>query len=155
MRAHARRHGWALTEIDAGEFSDPRYLRNPLNRCYFCKSNLYDRIAGLTDRSIASGANLDDLGDVRPRASGGGGTAGDLQFVNEMEEALSRLAPRLQTLRCRILKTGVGIEIDNLSDPALPQIRALAAARAAAAGRRFAGVSRDRRGAAFVSPSAP
>ena len=66
MRAHAWRHGWALTEIDAGEFSDPRYLRNPLNRCYFCKSNLYDRIARLTDRSIASGANLDDLGDVRP-----------------------------------------------------------------------------------------
>jgi uncharacterized protein len=66
VRDHARRFGWQLRVAEAGEFGDPRYLANPANRCYFCKANLYDRIAELTERRIASGANLDDLGDYRP-----------------------------------------------------------------------------------------
>ena len=44
VRSHAERWGWALTLADAGEFEDPRYRANPVDRCYFCKSNLYDRI---------------------------------------------------------------------------------------------------------------
>ncbi|WBU61511.1 adenine nucleotide alpha hydrolase [Paracoccus albus] len=67
VRRHAEKHGWDLHVIEAGEFSDPDYLRNPVNRCYFCKSNLYDRIRGISSGGmIASGANLDDLGDFRP-----------------------------------------------------------------------------------------
>lgn len=66
VRRHAARFGWRLTELDAGEFADPAYRANPVNRCYFCKSNLYARIARVTDGPIASGANLDDLGDYRP-----------------------------------------------------------------------------------------
>ena len=66
VRDHAARFGWDLIIIDAGEFADPRYRANPVNRCYFCKSNLYDRIRSLTDAPIASGANLDDLDDYRP-----------------------------------------------------------------------------------------
>ncbi|MBV8523956.1 MAG: hypothetical protein JOY71_17845, partial [Acetobacteraceae bacterium] len=66
VREHAARFGWLLTEVDAGEFADPAYRANPVNRCYFCKSNLYARIARVTDGPIASGANLDDLGDYRP-----------------------------------------------------------------------------------------
>lgn len=66
VRDYAAREGWALSLVDAGEFADRDYLANPVNRCYFCKSNLYTRIAGLTDGPIASGANLDDLGDYRP-----------------------------------------------------------------------------------------
>lgn len=70
VRAHAERFGWRLHVVGAGEFDDPDYLRNPLNRCYFCKTNLYARIrAALGSRSdavVCSGANLDDLGDFRP-----------------------------------------------------------------------------------------
>lgn len=66
VRDHATRFGWELIVTDAGEFADPRYRANPVNRCYFCKSNLYDRISGLTTAPIASGANLDDLDDYRP-----------------------------------------------------------------------------------------
>lgn len=65
-RRHALRHGWALNVIEAGEFADSRYLANPVNRCFFCKINLYGTIAGATDAPILSGANLDDLGDFRP-----------------------------------------------------------------------------------------
>jgi uncharacterized protein len=41
-------------------------MANPVNRCYFCKTNLYDGIARLTEAQILSGANVDDLGEYRP-----------------------------------------------------------------------------------------
>jgi uncharacterized protein len=63
---HARRFGWTLEIIDAHEFSDPGYLRNPVNRCFYCKTNLYDTIAGRSADLIVSGTNLDDLADFRP-----------------------------------------------------------------------------------------
>jgi pyridinium-3,5-biscarboxylic acid mononucleotide sulfurtransferase len=66
VKAHAARENWRLAIIGAGEFADPRYRDNPVDRCYFCKTNLYARIAAFTDAPIASGANLDDLGDYRP-----------------------------------------------------------------------------------------
>lgn len=66
VRRHAERGGWRLIETDAGEYDDPDYRSNPVNRCFFCKNNLYARIRGLTTGDIASGTNLDDLGDFRP-----------------------------------------------------------------------------------------
>ena len=65
-RALAAAEGWALDVFDAGEFADPAYRANPANRCFFCKTNLYGAVARRTARTILSGANLDDLGDVRP-----------------------------------------------------------------------------------------
>lgn len=66
VREHAVRNGWALSLIDAGEFADPRYRANPVDRCYFCKNNLYGRIAERFEGVIFSGTNTDDLGDYRP-----------------------------------------------------------------------------------------
>ncbi|MDP6476084.1 MAG: adenine nucleotide alpha hydrolase [Alphaproteobacteria bacterium] len=66
VRRHAAREGWKLREIDAGEFDDPNYRANPVDRCFYCKTNLYDSIAAVTDDSVLSGTNLDDLGDYRP-----------------------------------------------------------------------------------------
>lgn len=66
VRRRAVADGWELVVCGAGEFDDPRYRNNPVDRCYFCKSNLYDRIRSLSPHAIASGANLDDLGDYRP-----------------------------------------------------------------------------------------
>jgi uncharacterized protein len=66
VRAHAARAGWDLAVIDAGEMSDPAYLANPVDRCWFCKTDLYGTIRSHTDWPMASGANLDDLGDFRP-----------------------------------------------------------------------------------------
>ena len=62
----ALQFGWNLQVIDAGEFSDPDYVRNPVNRCFYCKSNLYGTIARRTSRTIVSGTNMDDLSDYRP-----------------------------------------------------------------------------------------
>jgi len=66
VEAHAARHGWQLVVVDAQELADPRYRANPIDRCYYCKTNLYDRIAGVTSDTIASGTNCDDLSDFRP-----------------------------------------------------------------------------------------
>jgi pyridinium-3,5-biscarboxylic acid mononucleotide sulfurtransferase len=56
--------------IKTDELDDPNYVRNDGSRCYYCKSELYGRIANLLPtlgaRFICSGANLDDLGDYRP-----------------------------------------------------------------------------------------
>jgi uncharacterized protein len=65
-QALAAERGWVLHIINAGEFDDPKYMANPSNRCFFCKSNLYGAIAVMTDRTIVSGANADDLSDYRP-----------------------------------------------------------------------------------------
>ena len=66
VREMSEQEGWELREISAGEFVDPDYRANPYNRCYFCKSNLYRSIRAITERRIASGANLGDLSDYRP-----------------------------------------------------------------------------------------
>jgi pyridinium-3,5-biscarboxylic acid mononucleotide sulfurtransferase len=66
VEVHAATHGWRLVVVDAEELADPRYRANPVDRCYYCKTNLYDRIAGVTTDAIASGTNTDDLSDFRP-----------------------------------------------------------------------------------------
>lgn len=56
--------------VEADELNIPGYAENPVNRCYFCKNNLYDVCAAEAPRlgveHIADGANLDDTGDYRP-----------------------------------------------------------------------------------------
>ncbi|MCF3933889.1 adenine nucleotide alpha hydrolase [Acuticoccus sp. M5D2P5] len=66
VQRHARAHGWTLRLLDAGELDDPNYVANPVDRCFFCKTNLYSRIRAATALPIASGTNADDLGDYRP-----------------------------------------------------------------------------------------
>lgn len=69
-RELAERLGARHVEIETREFDDPRYLANPSNRCYFCKTELFSRLRGLIAehglRAIVSGVNADDLGDYRP-----------------------------------------------------------------------------------------
>lgn len=69
VRAHAKAAGWQLEILDAGEFSDENYRKNPANRCFFCKSNLYAALSRITERQIFSGTNTDDLADFRPGLS--------------------------------------------------------------------------------------
>jgi uncharacterized protein len=66
VRQYAQRYGWQLVIVDAHELADNEYVANSINRCYFCKRDLYQTIRGHTDWPIASGTNLDDLDDFRP-----------------------------------------------------------------------------------------
>ncbi len=59
-----------LHVVSPGEQADPGYQRNAGDRCYFCKTHLYDILqktaAQLGVKYIANGTNVDDLGDHRP-----------------------------------------------------------------------------------------
>jgi pyridinium-3,5-biscarboxylic acid mononucleotide sulfurtransferase len=56
--------------LQTSEFARPGYVANAPNRCYFCKTELYEQIERHRSRLgfdvIANGANLDDRGDHRP-----------------------------------------------------------------------------------------
>lgn len=69
VQKYAELESWDLHLVDAGEIDDPAYVANPVNRCYFCKTNLYDTVTGHTALTVVSGTNTDDLGDYRPGLS--------------------------------------------------------------------------------------
>jgi len=64
-----------LLELDTHELDDPRYLRNSPDRCYFCKSELWTRLADLAAErgfdAVIDGTNADDLGEHRPGLAAG------------------------------------------------------------------------------------
>ena len=74
-RALAARLGVELAEITTDELADARYAANPANRCYYCKHELFSRLARLAQarglRAVLSGANADDTGDFRPGLEAG------------------------------------------------------------------------------------
>lgn len=170
VRALAEREDWRLGVLGAGEFEDARYLENPANRCYYCKTHLYAALAAAVPGQIVSGTNLDDLDDYRPgldaarehgvrhpyvearitkaalreiaRALGLGEIAElpaapclasrvetglpiagvALDFVDAAETLLrERLAP--ETVRCRLRRTGVVIELDQPTHARLDDTR--------------------------------
>jgi uncharacterized protein len=69
-REVASRAGIVVLEVDTHEMDDPRYVANPTNRCYFCKSELWSVLERVrAERKIATiidGTNADDLSDHRP-----------------------------------------------------------------------------------------
>ena len=69
-RSVSRAVGIAHEVISTDELAREGYRRNARDRCYHCKTELYDRLAALaSDRGydvLLSGANADDRGDWRP-----------------------------------------------------------------------------------------
>jgi uncharacterized protein len=74
-RALGRRFDIPLIEVGTEELDDPRYLANPTNRCFFCKAELWSKLAVVArDRGLAvvcDGTNADDLGEHRPGHAAG------------------------------------------------------------------------------------
>lgn len=85
--ALARQIGIRHVILRTEEFANPDYVRNPVNRCYFCKTELYQRMTeaapSLGVDVLANGANLDDQGDYRP----GMQAAGEFQVRSPLIEA--------------------------------------------------------------------
>jgi uncharacterized protein len=69
------------------EIQNANYLANPANRCYFCKSELYSKLAEIARREriryLANGTNVDDLGDYRPGLQ----AAAEYQVVSPLKES--------------------------------------------------------------------
>ena len=62
--------GARFTFITSHETDDPRYLANAPDRCFFCKSDVYDRLTEYAQAHgfdfVVDGTNADDAGDHRP-----------------------------------------------------------------------------------------
>ena len=112
------------------ETERPAYLANGTDRCYHCKTELYDVLARVAEERdfpvVVSGANLDDLGDFRPGlvAAAEHGVRHPLVEVamtkSDVREAARELAiptwdkPASACLASRI-PFGVRISVDELS----------------------------------------
>jgi uncharacterized protein len=66
----ARRFGLNHRLVATREFADPRYVRNDAERCYYCKTELFERLSRLAAaegfQHVAYGLIADDLTDYRP-----------------------------------------------------------------------------------------
>ena len=65
----AERFGWDHQLVATHEVGREEYARNSADRCYWCKTELFDVLGPLAvarDAVIAVGTNTDDLGDYRP-----------------------------------------------------------------------------------------
>jgi len=76
-----------LIEVTPDERDDPGYRANGGDRCYFCKTHLYESLKHLAGevgvRYIANGTNTDDLGDHRPGLT----AADEAQVISPLVEA--------------------------------------------------------------------
>jgi uncharacterized protein len=56
--------------VETEEYLDPNYAANPNNRCYFCKSELHNRLHEILQQEdwgiVCDGTNASDMGDDRP-----------------------------------------------------------------------------------------
>ncbi len=94
-RAIAAEFDLPLREIATDELADPGYVANAPSRCYFCKRELWSRLAAVADAErlavVADGTNADDLDEHRP----GGRAAGARSVVSPLAEAgLTKVAVR-------------------------------------------------------------
>jgi uncharacterized protein len=125
----ARAFDVPVLEVSTDEVNDPRYAANPSNRCYFCKTELWDTLAPLARERglniVVDGTNADDLGDHRPgaRAAAEHGVRSplaELGFTKATIRRLSRLRgiptwsqPASPCLSSRI-PYGTAVTIDRL-----------------------------------------
>jgi uncharacterized protein len=68
--ALAQRFGSRYRVINTEETDDIKFQENPPNRCYFCKNELFGKLAAIAEaediRWIADGTITDDIADFRP-----------------------------------------------------------------------------------------
>ena len=69
-RKLAREQGFSLTVIETHEYENPLYRRNSPDRCYHCKSELFNEVRRFAKqegfRWVLDGSHAGDIGDYRP-----------------------------------------------------------------------------------------
>ncbi|MBV9019908.1 MAG: ATP-dependent sacrificial sulfur transferase LarE [Ktedonobacteraceae bacterium] len=99
--AVAEQMGIPLLNLQTHELEDERYVANDLNRCYFCKTELFSQLEPLAKqhnlRYIAYGVNKDDDGDFRPgqRAAREFGVRGPLKEAGMSKREIRAIAHML------------------------------------------------------------
>ncbi len=68
--AFCKAHGIRHFIVDSEELDIEGFSQNPVNRCYLCKRELFEKIRRVADENciaeVVEGSNLDDDGDYRP-----------------------------------------------------------------------------------------
>lgn len=76
-----------LRVIRTAEMENPDYAKNPLNRCFFCKAELFEKLRTMARQegwaALAYGENASDVGDFRP----GRDAAQAFQVLSPLREA--------------------------------------------------------------------
>ncbi len=66
----AKAIGVAHATVESNELEIPNFAENPVNRCYYCKKELFEILKGIAEKRglphVADGTNADDLSDHRP-----------------------------------------------------------------------------------------
>lgn len=98
-----RKEGIRQFLIDSDEMKLEEYVKNPKNRCYYCKRELFTKILALAEENgiafVAEGSNLDDNGDYRP----------GLEAVKELEIKSPLRAVGLTKQEIRELSKDLGL----------------------------------------------
>ncbi len=85
-KSYAERFGVKHIVIVSEELEIEGFSQNPVNRCYYCKSELFSKIRKIADQNdikyVLDGSNYDDLGDYRP----GMQAAKELKVVSPLKE---------------------------------------------------------------------
>jgi uncharacterized protein len=94
-------HEFIVTE----EIQDPNYQANPANRCYFCKHELFSKLAEVAGARgyafVCDGNNADDVGDYRPGR----------QAANELRVRSPLIEAELTKAEIRFLAQRAGLPI--------------------------------------------
>ena len=97
--------GAAIEVVPTNELANPQYSSNPLNRCYFCKAELFSQLDALclarNFSAIAYGENADDMQQIRP----GRHAAKEFSIVAPLRDALLTKAEIRTLSRKRNLPT--------------------------------------------------
>lgn len=87
--------------IETDELTREEYWRNPVNRCYFCKQELYERLVPVAAAAglhvLCDGTNAEDLSEYRPgrQAAVGAGIRSPLAEVGLVKAEIRQLSARL------------------------------------------------------------
>ena len=100
--------------INTQETSKEEYLKNPSNRCYYCKTELYSELKKLSQntgiKNIINGTNYDDIGDFRPGLE----AADESKILSPLKDA------KLTKNDVRALAKHLGLDVwDKPSSPCL------------------------------------
>ena len=123
LQSTAFKYDWNYKEFNLNEIDIDDYKKNPVNRCFYCKKNLYSLISKITTSQIISGTNLDDLKEYRPGLKAAGEFSVRHPFVElglkkEMVRELAKelklnFYAKLHSSPCLSSRIQTGIEITH------------------------------------------
>ena len=123
LQLTAFKYDWNYKEFNLNEIDIDDYKKNPVNRCFYCKKNLYSLISKITSSQIISGTNLDDLKEYRPGLKAAGEFSVRHPFVElglkkEMVRELAKemklnFYAKLHSSPCLSSRIQTGIEITH------------------------------------------